>query len=111
MRVVKQIISTLIIPPYGIPLAAYVHAHTVWPVPALAFVMEFPARPAADIFFPDIQFCTTLVPVRADIPVTEAITRLCGGEPDCAYDAVYGVSLDIENYCTPGLFFEQAYLS
>jgi hypothetical protein len=42
--------------------------HPVQSVGALAFIVEFPAFPAANIFFTDIQLCSPLHTVGTNVP-------------------------------------------
>ncbi len=77
-NVIKQIIGKVIVAPYRVSLLAYLHAHPVQSVGALAFVVEPPAFPATNIFFTDIQLCSPFHTVGTNVPFPHAIPGLCG---------------------------------
>lgn len=94
---IEQIAELLAVTPYRISLLAYLHAHPVQSVTALAFIVKFPARPATNIFFTDIQLCSPFHTVGTNVPFPHAISGLrgCGANsPRYAVDC-HGVAVGL----------------
>ena len=75
---IEQIAELLAVTPYRISLLAYLHAHPVQSVTALAFIVKFPARPAANVFLADIQLRYPFHAMGTNVPLPHAIPGLRG---------------------------------
>lgn len=93
----NRFFGKVIIAPYRVSLLAYLHAHPVQSVGTLAFIVKFPARPAANVFLADIQLCSPFHTVGANVPFPHPISGLCGCGANSPCDAVdcHGVAVGL----------------